>query len=286
MTVTQTLPMEYTEVDLKSSPEKAEILVALLSEAGYEMFEEYEGGLKAYLPTRSFNRKELEELLQKRDIFSGISFTVNPIEDKNWNEEWEKNYPPVFIANRVYIRTSFHPSRKNAEYEILIDPKMSFGTGHHDTTSLMIKQMLETEFEGRKVLDMGCGTAILAIFASMRGADSVDAIDIDTWACTNGMENCKVNRVSNVTVIQGDASVIPSQAYDILLANINRNIILQDLERYSSHLLRGGHLLLSGFLREDEVIIKEHAARFHLKLTATGHAGSWSCLHFQKLSNA
>ena len=274
--------MEYTEVDLKASLEKSEILVALLANAGYEMFEEYEGGVKAYLPSKQFNRDQLEELLHRHDALTGVEFSVNAVEEKNWNEEWEKNFPPVWIAKKVYVRTSFHPSREDAEWEILIEPKMSFGTGHHATTSLMIQQMLPVDFEGRTVLDMGCGTGILAIFASLRGATTVDAVDTDAWACDNARENCSMNHVSNVSVILGDATAIPGNSYDILLANINRNILVADMGHYAARLVPGGHLILSGFLRADEPIIKEEAARFQLKEAATGRAGTWSCLHFRK----
>jgi len=274
--------MDYTEVNFKANSEQAEILIALLDDAGFEMFEEYEGGLKAYLPAKKFSRSDLDETLKSLEALGGIEYHVSAIEDKNWNEEWEKNYPPVFIDKKIYVRTSFHPSKEKVEYEILIDPKMSFGTGHHDTTSVMMQQMLAIEFDGRQVLDMGCGSGILSIFASMRGAASVEAIDIDEWAYRNAVENCKANRVSNVTVVQGDANAISGQAYDIILANINRNIILEDLEKYVKKLVPGGHLLVSGFLQEDEAIINDAATRLNLKGSSTKRSGNWSSIHYKK----
>jgi ribosomal protein L11 methyltransferase len=274
--------MNYTEVNFKTSGEQADILVALLDDIGYEMFEEYDGGLKAYLPAKNFNRVELDEALKSMEVLQGIPYEVNAIEDKNWNEEWERNYAPVLLDKKIYVRTSFHPSKEKVEYEILIDPKMSFGTGHHDTTSLMLQQMLNIEFDGRTVLDMGCGSGILSIFASMRGAESVEAIDIDEWAFRNSEENCAANRVSNVRVIQGDATAISGRAYDIVLANINRNIILHDLEIYVTKLVPGGHLLVSGFLQEDETIINEAASRFNLKGVSTRRSGNWSSIHYKK----
>jgi ribosomal protein L11 methyltransferase len=274
--------MNYTEVNFKTHGEQADILIALLDNAGYEMFEEYDGGLKAYLPAKNFNRTELDETLKSMEVLGGIHYDVNAIEDKNWNEEWERNYPPVLLDKKIYVRTSFHPSREKVEYEILIDPKMSFGTGHHDTTSLMLQQMLNIEFDGRRVLDMGCGSGILSIFASMRGAETTEAIDIDEWAFRNSEENCAANHVSNVRVVQGDASSISGNAYDVILANINRNIILQDLEIYVKKLVPGGHLLISGFLQEDETIINEAASRFKLKAVSTKRSGNWSSLHYKK----
>jgi len=274
--------MGYTEVNFKTQGEQSDILVALLDDAGYEMFEEYDGGLKAYLPAKDFNRAELDEALKSMEALLGIQYEVNAIEDKNWNEEWERNYPPVLLDKKIYVRSSFHPSKEKVEYEILIDPKMSFGTGHHDTTSVMLQQMLNIEFDGRTVLDMGCGSGILAIFASMRGAESTEAIDIDEWAFRNAEENCTANRVSNVRVVQGDATAISRQAYDIILANINRNIILRDLEIYVKKLVPGGHLLVSGFLQEDEAIINDAASRLNLKVVSTKRSGNWSSVHYKK----
>jgi len=270
------------QVTFTASAEQSEILVAVLSHAGFDMFEETEGALHAFLPSSSYTPGMVEQAIDGMYGLAGVRFEVRSLEDKNWNEEWERNFPPVWIQKTIYIRSSFHPSSEKAEYEILIDPKMSFGTGHHDTTSMMLQHSMDIDLEGRNVLDMGCGSGILAIFASMRGAHYVEAIDTDEWAVRNATENCTANRVGNVTVIRGDVSAITRKDFDVVLANINRNILLQDMNDYSRHLLPGGHLVLSGFLVEDESAILEHAAALGFRKKAGLRSGNWAAVHLLK----
>jgi ribosomal protein L11 methyltransferase len=274
--------MEYIQVSFAATAEQADILVAVLSHAGFEMFEETEDGLHAFIPSASYTPGIVEKAIEGIYGLAGVRFEVRALEDKNWNEEWERNFPPVWIQKTIYIRSSFHPSSEKAEYEILIDPKMSFGTGHHDTTSMMLQHMLHIELEGRNVLDMGCGSGILAIFASMRGARYVEAIDTDEWAVRNATENCATNRVNNVTVIGGDVSAITRRDFDVVLANINRNILLRDMEAYARHLLPGGHLVMSGFLPEDEAAIQEQAATLGFRKKDTLRSGNWASVHLLK----
>lgn len=274
--------MEYTEVDFKADREESDILIALLGEIEYEMFEEYDEGIKAYIPSAKFSADALKTLFSENKNFESIKYVTQIIPDKNWNEEWEKNFEPVVIQNRIYVRAPFHKPMTEIEYELVIEPKLAFGTGHHATTSLMLQYLLELNIEGKTVLDMGCGSGILAVFASKRGATGILAVDIDEWSVVNTIENCDKNFVGNVNVVQGDVKVIRDQHFDVILANINRNIICNDLSDYVAALAAGGHLLLSGFMYEDENIIRSHAVRFSLKEISVKRERGWSSMHFTR----
>lgn len=240
------LMQSYLEFDFKINPLTPwnEILMAELIEIGFDSFTEENEGILAYIQKDIFSEEQLEKvgILHREDI--QISFTYQEMPNINWNEEWEKNFSPINVEDKVLIRAEFHDPDPTM-HEIVIQPKMSFGTGHHPTTHLMIQQMLEMDFEGKKVLDMGCGTSVLAIFAKQKGAAEVTAIDIDEWSVENSIENAQRNGVE-LKISKGTAENIGNEMFDIILANINRNILISDIPAYVSVLNNGGKLLLSG----------------------------------------
>ena len=228
----------------------AEILIAELGETPFESFIETENGISAYIQKQYWNEDILNDVqILGSDEFD-IEYTFEEIEQVNWNEEWEKNFEPIDVDNTCRVRAPFH-EKTNARYDIVIEPKMSFGTGHHETTYMMIQHLLETGLENKKTLDMGCGTAILAILAEMKGAKPIDAIDIDNWCYLNSIENAERNNCQHISVYEGDASLLDGKSYDVIIANINRNILLNDMEQYVACLNKGGLLFLSGFYEED-----------------------------------
>jgi ribosomal protein L11 methyltransferase len=248
----------YIEYQFTVSPFQpgTEILIAQLGEAGFESFVENEDGVTAYIQKIEWKKDILEgiQILSSQEF--QISHTISEIAQVNWNEEWEKNFEAIEVDGRCIVRAPFHP-KLNLEYEIVIEPKMSFGTGHHETTYMMLQHILENDFSNKSVLDMGCGTAVLAILAEMRGASKVDAIDIDPWCFENSKENVERNNCKNISVVLGDALVLSDRKYDVIIANINRNILLNDMEMYRSCLSKGGELYLSGFYNDDLPIITD-----------------------------
>lgn len=278
--------MDYIEIKLTIQPcsdEISEILMAELGELGYESFFEGADGLEAYVKAGSYSKSKLELLLEKYKEQHSIKFNKTLIKAKNWNSVWESNFKPIVIDKRCSVRAPFHTDIPKLEYDILIEPKMSFGTGHHDTTYLVAEWLLNNDVKNLKVLDMGCGTGILAILAAMKGAASIDAIDIDEWAYSNAIENVRANNVNHkVTVRQGDASLLSSQTYNIVLANINRNILLQDMATYTSSLTQGGTLVVSGIFTEDIPMITEEAARQGLQHIEEKNRDKWARIAFRK----
>lgn len=228
----------------------SEILVAELGEKPFESFTESDFGVVAYIQKQLWTEDVLEDIQILSSPEFTISYTIEEIEQVNWNEEWEKNFEPIDVDGKCHVRAPFHP-KTNAEFDIVIEPKMSFGTGHHETTHMMIQHLLETDVRGLKTLDMGCGTAILAILAEMKGAQPIDAIDIDNWCYLNSIENAERNNCRHITVYEGDAAILEGKKYDLIIANINRNILLNDMEAYVKCLNKEGILLLSGFYEED-----------------------------------
>lgn len=228
----------------------SEILIAELGEKPFESFMETETGFSAYIQKDHWYKDILDDINLLHSPEFTISHTIEEIEQVNWNEEWEKNFEPIDVDGKCHVRAPFHP-KTNAEFDIVIEPKMSFGTGHHETTHMMIQHLLETDVTNMKTLDMGCGTAILAILAEMKGAKPIDAIDIDNWCYLNSIENAERNNCQEISVFEGDASLLKGKKYDLIIANINRNILLNDMQQYVDCLNKNGILLLSGFYLED-----------------------------------
>lgn len=274
----------YLVLDFKISPLEPgrDILLALLDNMGYDSFEETPSGLKAYVETEAFSKEALESLALFDSEDFELSYSSEKLETINWNEEWERNYEPVQLGRQLLIRAPFHPNQGDFEHEILIEPKMSFGTGHHFTTRLMAQAMFELDFEGKKVLDMGTGTGILAILAQQLGAHEIDAIDNFEWAVENTAENAVRNKAEKVKAELGDATVLPGRSYATILANINRNVLLEDMKTYAAALDSGGELLLSGFFDYDFQLIDTEANKQGLKLVRKFEEERWQCCHYRK----
>ncbi len=260
----------------------SEILLAELGEKDFESFEETAEGLTAYIQQHLDHPQILDDIHILTSSEFDINYTKEIINQVNWNEEWEKNFTPIDVDGICYVRAPFHQP-KNTEYEIVIEPKMSFGTGHHETTYLMMKYLLQLDLAQKKVLDMGCGTAILAILAMMRGALAADAIDIDRWCYENSIENIEKNNIQNVKVIEGDANVLPKHpTYDLVIANINRNILLDDMHKYVETMNETSEILFSGFYTEDIPAIKAEAEKNGLIFVDNLEKNNWTALHFKK----
>ncbi len=254
-----------------------EILIAELGYAGFESFVENENGVTAYIQKVEYHEHILEDIYALKNEEFQISFTKEEIDQVNWNSEWEKNFNPIEVDNLVSIRAPFHPRSLgvNLKYDIVIEPKMSFGTGHHETTHMMVQHLLALELKDKKVLDMGCGTGILAIFAEMKGANPIEAIDIDNWCYENSLENIYRNHCQHISVYQGDSSLLINKNYDIIIANINRNILLNDIKTYAQCLNDNSVLLLSGFYQEDIPLIDTEASKYNLKLDSIIERNNW-----------
>lgn len=278
--------MKYIEVTitLKQLDPYRDLLVdALGNEGPYDSFVEIADGLKAYVPEAQYDEEFLKEAIRELAI-DDCRYAAEAMPDKNWNEEWERQHQPVLVeaddGSRIWVRAPFHDHRGDADYEIEIEPKMSFGTAHHPTTYMMLSYLAELPIEGKRVLDMGCGTAVLAILAKMRGASYAEGIDIDEWAYNNAMENAGRNNV-DITIRIGDASLLEGcEKFDLVIANINRNILLNDMQAYVGVLAQGGTLLLSGFYESDIPVLQSHAESLGLRLEQTKVRQSWSALRF------
>jgi ribosomal protein L11 methyltransferase len=256
-----------------------DILVAELGDVGFESFTENPDGVEAYIQKKDWNTNLLDgiQILQSEEV--SFTYEVKEIEQVNWNEEWEKNFEPIVVDGQVSVRAPFHKDPQ-LKYDIVIEPKMSFGTGHHETTHLMIAHLLQIDLKEKKVLDMGCGTGILAIFSEIKGAADIDAIDIDNWCYENSLENVERNNCRNISVFEGDASLLKPQAYDLIIANINRNILLNDMHIYAMSLKKNGTILLSGFYNEDIEKINEIAVLNGLHLEKKLERNNWVGLKY------
>jgi len=271
--------MEYTKINCKIGPDieiNREILIAELGNIGYESFAETAELVEAYIPSVNFSNDDLSTLFPVGYPCFQFSFSSETIPDQNWNEVWEKNcFQPLLIADRCVIRAPFHTDYPKAEYEIVIEPGMAFGTGNHETTSMMISEILEENLIGKTVLDMGCGTGVLSIIASMRGADTITAIDIDSWAINSVTENAALNNVSNLEVIQGGAELLKDKKFDFIYANIQRNILLNDMPQYCKVLKQGGELIMSGFYVDDLEPVKKRAIELGLRFIRFTENQKW-----------
>ena len=280
--------MKYFEVTFTAQPCNeivTDVLSALAGEIGFESFVECEGGVQAYVQQSLFDENALKETLANFPIpDTQITYTITEPEDKDWNEEWEKNFfQPIVIGDRCVIHSTFHNDVPQAEYDIVINPQMAFGTGHHETTSLIIGELLDSDLQGKALLDMGCGTSILAILARMRGASPCTAIDIDEWCVRNSLENIALNGVDNIAVSQGDASSLKSKGpFDMVIANINRNILLADMKHYIARMNPGAELLMSGFYIDDIPVIREEAERNGLHFVHHREKNRWAAVKFRK----
>lgn len=279
------LAMDYFAVHFTLSPLNetvSDVLAALLADTGFESFTTCSDGLLAYVPAARFNEQQIKELVPDVLYGSAIAYTWELIPGQDWNHEWEKHYfEPIIIGRECVIHSSFHTNYPAATWDIVIDPKMAFGTGHHETTSLMLEYLLEDTVAGLSFLDMGCGTAVLAILAAMKGASPLMAIDIDEWACSNAVENCALNGTSQIEILQGDAATLAGRTpFDRVYANINRNILLADMAAYKAVLKLGGNLYMSGFYVEDLPIIREEAHRLGLSFVDYKQRNQWVAAQF------
>lgn len=276
--------MKYFEVTFTAQPCNeivTDVLSAITAEIGFESFVECECGIKAYVQQSLFNEDSLKAVLADFPLpDTQISYSIFEPEDKDWNEEWEKNFfQPIVIEDRCVIHSTFHKDYPKAEYDILINPQMAFGTGHHETTSSILGELLDADLKGKSVLDMGCGTSILAILASMRGADPVTAIDIDDWCVNNSRDNIALNNISNITVELGDASLLEGRKpFDVIIANINRNILLNDMPAYTACMHKGSEIYMSGFYVQDIDAIRERGESLGLKFVHYREKNNWAAV--------
>lgn len=280
--------MKYLEFEFLTNPcteTVNDILAAVLADAGFDSFTDNNGGINAYITKELFDENTLQNTLADFPLDNTvITYTFQEAEDKDWNEEWEKNYfQPIVIDDKCVIHSTFHNNVPQVEFDILINPQMAFGTGHHETTSLIISELLNIDLENKSVLDMGCGTSILAILARMRGAKPITAIDIDTWCVENSKENIALNNLSDITVELGNAGLIRERGpFDIIIANINRNILLEDMPYYVESLNPGGELYMSGFYVEDISMLQEKAKSLRLSFIHYKEKNNWAAVKFKK----
>ncbi|MCL4124797.1 UNVERIFIED_CONTAM: hypothetical protein GTU68_009916, partial [Idotea baltica] len=260
----------------------AEILIAELGELNFESFVEQQDGLLAYIQKSDWSKNILDDVTILENPEFQISYESKEIEQENWNVTWESNFEPIQVENRCRVRAPFH-EKLDFEYDIVIEPKMSFGTGHHETTQMMLRYVLENDFNEKSVLDMGSGTGVLAILAEMRGATDVAAIDIDNWCYLNALENVERNNCKHIEVYEGDASLlVTDDTYDVVLANINRNILLQDIPTYANVLKTEGSLFLSGFYTEDIPLLTEKCLDSGMVFQNSIKNGEWVAASFKK----
>ena len=275
--------MQYLELKFFPviSEDQHSVLIADLMNIGFNSFCEEEDTLLAYISGDIYNENLLEDFRFLKD-HPEIKIEINPLEDKNWNLEWESNYSPVTIAGKCHVRAPFHPPLENIAYEIIIEPKMAFGTAHHETTQLMAAWLLELDIAGKEVLDMGSGTGILAILANKMGSRYVLGIDNDEWAWRNGLDNFRINGVTEGDIYLGDAALVGKDRFDVILANINRNVLLQDMKAYYEGLRENGVLLVSGFYQKDTEIIAASAKGSGFNLIAARNLNDWAVMLFHK----
>ena len=278
--------MKYIQLSIKVTPCNETITDVLsfhLGDIGYDSFVATDNVLAAYIPEKDFLEEHLKNTLHNlsidlADLFKEvkIDYEFKPIEDENWNKEWEKNYfKPLVLSNKCLVRSSFHQVDKSYDYEIVIDPKMAFGTGHHQTTYLMLQEILKLDLTNKTVLDIGCGTAVLAILASLKGAKHVVAIDFDEWAYENAKENVLLNDITNVDVRLGEIDLVANEKFDFIFANINRNILLQGIEHYATSMKKGAILIMSGFYSEDVEDLKLECKKHNLSYQKTEQKDNW-----------
>ncbi len=274
---------DYLELNLKIEPFEPwnDVLAQDLSSIGFDSFSEEDGLLKAYIKSKDFDQSNLDKLLE---AYPGVNISSHfeSIPSVNWNKEWEANFDPVEVGGRIYIRAPFHDASPDLDIEILLTPKMSFGTGHHATTFMMMEEMLDLDLENSSVLDVGCGTSILSVLAEMLGAKDLLAIDNDDWAVENSKENIVINNSTRIIVEKAEISSVNKKSFNVILANINRNVIVNDLKKYAELLENKGHILLSGFRGDDIQMIRDLAKKIGLVYLNERVRDEWRMLHFVK----
>ncbi len=273
----------YIECSFRINPLQpaTDILIAELGLIGFESFVENEKGVLAYIQKQEWSEQQLSslEILNNPDF--EISFELKEIAQENWNANWESNFDPIQVGDACVVRAPFH-KKPNVEFDIVIEPKMSFGTGHHETTHMMLQHILNHDFNSKSVLDMGSGTGVLAILAAMKGATHIEAIDIDHWCYLNAKENISRNNCDHIKVLEGDVGLLGNQKYDVILANINRNILLKDIPHYADHLNENGLLFLSGFYQTDIELLTTKCNKYGLYCQETSTKNEWISLKFKK----
>ncbi len=274
--------MDYLEFKINCLEEFQEILIAELSEIGFDSFLERAEGIDAYALADTFDRGAFDEVISRYADAAQIQLSEGKMEKVNWNAEWEKNYDPIAVDDLVYVRASFHPAQPGFKHEIVINPKMSFGTGHHATTFQMLRHQGTIDHVGKRVLDVGSGTGILAIMAHLLGAREVEAFDIDDWCVDNGNENFELNQVPATMGLGTIREVNPKGPFDIILANINKNVLLDEMKVYAGLLKTNGYLLLSGFYQEDVIDLENLANTLGLHLISQQSKDNWAALVLQK----
>ncbi|HPX04800.1 MAG TPA: 50S ribosomal protein L11 methyltransferase [Tenuifilaceae bacterium] len=278
--------MEYTEVTFTIAPyssESAEILVAQLAEIGFDSFTDTPNGVNAFIPTKQLNEAAIPSATEVLSIMDATAqWTITKHEDQNWNKVWESNFDPIVVDSKCLVRAPFHKDMPAYPFEIVIEPKMAFGTGHHQTTSLILSELLTFDVAEKTVLDMGCGTGVLAILAEMRGATELIAIDNDEWAYRNTIENVENNGCKRIMSLLGDASLLKHDTFDVILANINLNILLADMEQYKMAMHSSADLFCSGILVEDIPTLTAHAENLGLTLVKSRTKDNWAMVHFKK----
>lgn len=275
--------MDFLGIKIDCKPDYAEILIAEFAEIGFESFVETDSGFVAFILESEFQDDLFNEVIERYRQSTSIVYSKDVVERKNWNEEWEKQYEPIIVDDQCLIKAPFHQIDKNYPFEILIQPKMSFGTGHHDTTYLMIQALISQTLTEKNVLDIGCGTGILALLALKYGAASATALDLDPWSVENTSENAALNELDDVQIIEGTVQQVEkSQQFELIFANINRNVILDEINLYSSHLKQGGKIFCSGFYEKDAVVVEKAARNWQLEVIYRKVRNQWICIGFKK----
>ncbi|MEM9894838.1 MAG: 50S ribosomal protein L11 methyltransferase [Bacteroidota bacterium] len=273
--------MQFVSLRVHCAENLQEILISQLFAIGFDSFQEFEDGFSASCDSMLFSQAEVEEVLS---TFEHVSFFIQEEDKVNWNEEWEKHYDPIIVENKCIVRAPFHTMKADFDYEIVVTPKMSFGTGHHATTYLMLAFQMKLDHVGKKILDVGSGTGILSIMASKRGASTITAIDTDSWCIENGEENARLNEIKNINFIEGEISVAPNHPYEVILANINKNVLLAQLGQYAERLVNHGTLIISGFYENDIQDLKSAGLMHQLLPTSIEVRDDWAMLVFSKQS--